>query len=134
MKLRDLVEGPMETVAPSTSLYDCANAMVSSGVGSMGIVTDGVFIGIITERDILEAAAMRVDFDQAVVGNHMTRHPDVFAPSVDVEQVAEWLLETGYRHVPVVSDEVVAILSIRDILAAVVDPGRMEVLMGGGDR
>ncbi|MDH3306643.1 MAG: CBS domain-containing protein [Acidimicrobiia bacterium] len=134
MKLRDLIEGPMETVSPTTSLYDCASAMVTSGVGSMGIVTDGDFIGIITERDMLDAAAMRVDFEQAVVGNHMTRHPDVFSPSVEVEQVAEWLLETGYRHVPVVSDDIIAILSIRDILAAVVDPGRVQVLMSGGDR
>ncbi len=129
MKLRDLVQAPPETVEPNTTLHDCANAMVAGDVGSLGIVRDGELIGIITERDMLEAAAMRVDFEQAVVGNHMTRHPDVFSPSVEVEQVAEWLLETGYRHVPVVGDDLVAILSIRDILAAVVDPGRLQALM-----
>lgn len=96
----------------------------------MGVVVDGELIGILTERDVLMAAATGVEFDVAVVGNHMTRYPDVFAPDVDVEQVAEWLLETGYRHVPVVGDELTAILSIRDILAAIVDPGRMKVFLG----
>ncbi len=130
VKLRDLVRGTPETITPSSTLFDAANAMMEADCGSMGVVVDGELIGILTERDILEAAAMGVEFTSAVVGNHMTRNPDVFSPNIDVEQVAEWLLETGYRHVPVVGDELTAILSIRDILAAVVDPGRMTAIMG----
>ena len=130
VKLRDVARGTPETISPSSTLRDAANAMVTADCGSMGVVVDGELIGIFTERDILVAAAMSVDFDGAVVGNHMTRNPDVFSPNVEVEQVAEWLLETGYRHVPVVGDELTAILSIRDILAAVVDPGRMKAIMG----
>ena len=85
--------------------------MVGAECGSMAVVVDGELIGILTERDILEAVAAGVELDVAVAGNHMTRYPDVFSPDVDVEQVAEWLLETGYRHVPVVGDELTAILS-----------------------
>lgn len=129
VKLRDVVRGTPETINPSLTLADAANAMVSAECGSMGVVVDGELIGILTERDILEAVAAGVEFEVAVVGNHMTRYPDVFSPNVEVEQVAEWLLETGYRHVPVVGDELTAILSIRDILAAVVDPGRMKAIM-----
>lgn len=128
MKLRDLVQNSAETMSPASTLRDAAQAMVAGDVGSMGIVDDGALIGILTERDILEATALGVDFDQAVIGNHMTRNPDVFSPNTDVDQVAEWLLETGYRHVPVIDEDTSAILSIRDILAAIVDPGRMRVL------
>ncbi len=128
MKLRDLVENSAETMSPASTLRECAVAMVTGDVGSMGVIDDGALIGILTERDILEATAEGVDFDQAVVGNHMTRNPDVFDPDTDVAQVAEWLLETGYRHVPVIDGDISAILSIRDILAALVDPGRMNLL------
>ena len=128
MKLRDLIENSAETMSPASTLREAAMAMVSGEVGSMGVIDDGALIGILTERDILDAVAMAVDFDQAVVGNHMTRNPDIFSPDTDVSQVAEWLLETGYRHVPVVDDDTSAILSIRDILAALVDPGRLQTL------
>lgn len=128
MKLRDLIENSAETMSPASTLREAAVAMVAGEVGSMGVIDDGALIGILTERDILDAVAMGVDFDQAVVGNHMTRNPDVFSPDTDVAQVAEWLLETGYRHVPVVDDDISAILSIRDILAALIDPGRIQTL------
>lgn len=128
MKLRDLIQVSAETVGTASTLREAASAMVAGDVGSMGVISDGDLIGILTERDMLEAVALGVDFDQAVVGNHMTRNPDVFSPSTDVTQVAEWLLETGYRHVPVFDADTSAILSIRDILAAVIDPGRVAAL------
>ncbi len=78
VKLRDVVRGTPETITPSSTLFDAANAMMAADCGSMGVVVDGELIGILTERDILEAAAMGVEFTSAVVGNHMTRNPDVF--------------------------------------------------------
>lgn len=89
MKLRDLIENSAETMGPASTLREAAMAMVAGEVGSMGVIDDGVLIGILTERDILDAVAMGVDFDQAVVGNQMTRNPDVFSPDTDVAQVAE---------------------------------------------
>ena len=58
----------------------------------------------------------------------MTGSVDTFSPHVEVEEAALWLLESGYRHLPVVDgDRLLAILSIRDVLAAVVDPDRGQV-------
>jgi len=129
VKLRDVVRGTPETISTAATLHEAANAMVAADMGSMVVVVDGALIGIVTERDILAAVAAGVVMAEATVGNHMTAHPDVFSPDIEVEQVAEWLLETGYRHVPVVDDELIGILSIRDILAAVIDPGRMKAIM-----
>lgn len=128
MKLYELVQSSAETIGTTSSVREAASAMVAGDVGSMGVIDDGELVGIFTERDVLMAVAQGVDVDQAVVGNHMTRHPDVFSPNTDVVQVAEWLLETGYRHVPVFDDDTSAILSIRDILAAIVDPARVRIL------
>jgi CBS domain-containing protein len=130
MKLEDLISTPPEVCGAQQSVAAAAVEMSSAGVGSMGVIEDGRLVGIITERDILEAVAAGLDLQDEPVRSCMTRYPDVFSPDTDVEQAAEWLLETGYRHLPVVEDELIAILSIRDILVALVDPGRVQA-MGG---
>jgi CBS domain-containing protein len=99
--------------------------MASAGVGSMGVMDEGRFAGIVTERDVLEAVARDLDVEQEPVRGCMTRNPDVFSPDTDVHQAADFLLETGYRHLPVVDDQLIGILSIRDVLAGIVDPGRI---------
>lgn len=96
--------------------------MVKAGVGSAGVIDGPALVGIITERDILRGIADDVDLDSALVADFMTPSPDTFAPTVDVEEAAAWLLETGYRHLPVMRDgELLGIASIRDLLWAMVE-------------
>jgi CBS domain-containing protein len=60
------------------------------------------------------------DPDTAVVTDWMADAPDTFSPDVDVDEAARWLLEVGYRHMPVMTDgELLGIVSIRDILWAI---------------
>ena len=49
----------------------------------------------------------------------MTPAPDVAAPDVDARTAAEWMVETGDRHLPVVGDDLAGIVSIRDLMGAV---------------
>ncbi len=125
MKLADLISTPPEMCGSDITMAQAAAEMVSAGVGSMGVMDEGKFVGIVTERDVLEAVAKGFDVDSEPVRCCMTRSPDVFSPDTDVYQAAEYLLETGYRHLPVVEDELLGILSIRDVLVGIVDPGRI---------
>ncbi|MDH5372016.1 MAG: CBS domain-containing protein [Acidimicrobiia bacterium] len=125
MRLRDLITTPPEVCGEHITIVQAAKEMVTAGVGSMGVLEEGRFVGIVTERDVLEAVAGGYDVASEPVRCCMTRHPDVFSPDTDVYQAAEYLLETGYRHLPVVEDELIGILSIRDVLAGVIDPGRI---------
>lgn len=125
MRLRDLITTPPEVCGSHMTIAQVAEEMHSAGVGSMGVLEEGRFVGIVTERDVLEAVARGFDVKADTVRCCMTRSPDVFSPDTEVHQAAEFLLETGYRHLPVVDEDLVAILSIRDVLAAVVDPGRI---------
>jgi CBS domain-containing protein len=43
---------------------------------------------------------------------------------MDVEEAANWMLATGYRHLPVVDGQaVLGVISIKDVLWAVTEPG-----------
>jgi CBS domain-containing protein len=63
-----------------------------------------------------------VDLDQMTVSSFMSRDPDIFSPEFDVWEAAEWLAESGYRHLPVVEDgALLGIISVRDLLLALVE-------------
>ena len=125
MRLRDLISAPPEMCGSHISIAQAATEMAAAGVGSMGVLEEGRFVGIVTERDVLEAVADGYDVESETVRCCMTRSPDVFSPDTEVHRAAEFLLETGYRHLPVVDDELIGSLSIRDVLVGVVDPGRI---------
>ncbi len=122
MTVRDLVAGDVIWVAPEATLRDAAEVMVSTEVGSVAVEVDGALEGIFTERDLLRAVAEGADLDIEPISTWMTEYPDSFHPEMDVEEAAEWMLATGFRHLPVVDGgTVVGIISIKDVLWAVTD-------------
>jgi len=92
--------------------------MHQESVGSVAVVVDGALEGIFTERDLVAAVADFADLDREPVSSWMTPDPDTLGPDTTVEEAAEWMLATGYRHLPVV-DEVgllVGMVSVKDVL------------------
>jgi CBS domain-containing protein len=54
----------------------------------------------------------------------MTEYPDSFTPEMEVNEAADWMLATGYRHLPVVEGKsVLGVISIKDVLWALTEPG-----------
>lgn len=122
MTVRDLVAGDVIWVAPEATLREAAEVMVSTEVGSVAVEVDGALEGIFTERDLLRAVAEGADLDIEPISTWMTEYPDSFDPEMGVEEAAEWMLATGFRHLPVVDGgTVVGIISIKDVLWAVTD-------------
>ena len=122
MTVRDLVAGDVVWVAPEATLRKGAEMMVSTEVGSVAVEVDGALEGIFTERDLLRAVAEGADLDTEPISTWMTEYPDSFDPEMGVEDAAEWMLATGFRHLPVVDGgDVVGVISIKDVLWAVTD-------------
>lgn len=119
MNLRSLVGGSAEVIGREATLEGAAAALIRLGIGSLAVVDGRSLVGIITERDIVEAVADGAEPSEESVGEWMTESPDTVGPDVDVEEAAAWLLETGYRHLPVMeNDELLGVVSIRDLLWA----------------
>ncbi len=123
MRLSGLIGGRAELCGPEATLAEAAQAMINASTGSLGVIQGRDLVGLITERDLLRAVAEGTDVSTASVGQWMSTDPDTVSPDVDVEEAALWLLETGYRHLPVMEDDqLLGIVSIRDLLWAILAP------------
>lgn len=123
MTINELAGGSVVAVEPSDSMRKTAELMHETGVGSVAVEVDGALEGILTERDILSAVAAYSDLDREPVSEWMTSLPDTFGPDMSVDDAADWMLATGYRHLPIVDDlgAVLGMVSIKDVLWAVTD-------------
>jgi CBS domain-containing protein len=123
MNLQDLVSGAAHLCGPDTTLHEAAVAMSAEGHGSLAVVDGFDLVGLITERDLVRAAAAEVDFATTPVSELMGADPDTFDPDLDVWDAAAWISESGYRHLPVMDDsgELLGVVSIRDLLRALLD-------------
>ncbi len=119
MRVRALVGRQCAIVGPDTSIRDVAGTMRRLDVNAVAVVDRTGLVGICTDRDLAMALADGCDPDIAVRGR-MAIAPDTIDAEAPVRDAALWLLETGYRHLPVLDDgELVGIIDSRDLLWAV---------------
>jgi CBS domain-containing protein len=119
MKLQALVGGAAEVVGSEATLAEAADRMVERGVDCLAVVDGRKLVGIITEHDVVVAVAESSDADDEIVTAWMSEAPDTFDPGVSVAEAIQWLMQTGYRHLPVMGGgELLGVVSIRDLLWA----------------
>ena len=107
------------TTSPDNPVADAAAAMVRHKVGSALIMQSRILAGILTERDVLRAAASGSDLTHSPVSAWMTKDPEQAIPGHHVEDALQLMLLHGFRHLPVLEDhEVRGIVSLRDLAAA----------------
>ena len=120
--LRDVAIRHLLTIEPHDSLRRAAHAMSTRGVGAAVVMEDGRLAGIITERDLLNAAGQGSDFDSDTVDRFMTRDVISGKPGWDIERAARAMIAHNFRHLLVTEmQEPVGIVSLRDLMDSVVD-------------
>src|SRR5579885_2531126 len=124
------------TASASDLLSKASARMIERGVGSVVVCDPGEPVGILTERDLVRAAASGADLQAAKVADFTTSKADTVPPTADVQGAFESLNQHGYRHFPVVeNDELVGVVSLRDMLKLgqvlrVEHPGAIEARRG----
>ncbi len=123
MRLGDLVGDAPHVCGPDTTVLEAALAMEGSDLGSLAVVEGLELVGLVTERDIRRSVAEGIDTATTPVSSLMSGEPDTFDPDLDVWDAAAWIVESGYRHLPVVDDDgsLLGVVSIRDLLKALVE-------------
>jgi CBS domain-containing protein len=111
----------IELLSASTTVRDASRNMAERHIGAVLVGQGRRLQGIFTERDVLTRVVARgLDPDTTPLDKVMTRDPDTVGPSDMALEVLERMRVSGYRHLPVVEEgQVIAIVSIRDLYAAV---------------
>ena len=119
IQLQDIMTTEVLTTSAERSVAEVTSMMVKARVGSAVVMEGSWLAGILTERDVLRAAASGSDLTNAPVSQWMTRNPTTATSEMTVGEAAEVMLTNGFRHLPVVEGrELRGMVSIRDVLAS----------------
>jgi len=119
LTVRDLMTTLVVAASPDETVAAAAAAMVRQKVGSALIMQGRFLFGILTERDVLRAAASGSDLTNSPVSAWMTRDPEAASPETTAEDAGQLMLLHGFRHLPVLEGrEVCGVVSLRDLAAA----------------
>jgi CBS domain-containing protein len=119
--LRELMNENVLTTTPQAPVTEAAAGMVRARVGSAVVMQGSFLAGILTERDVLRAAASAEDLRQSPVSAWMTSDPQSAAPDTPAAEAAQMMLLNGFRHLPVVDrglPQVLGVVSLRELFAA----------------
>jgi CBS domain-containing protein len=119
LTVRELMHPQVVSVSADDPVAEAAAAMVRYKTGSALVMQGRLLAGILTERDVLKAAASGADLTAVPVSAWMTKDPESGSPDTTVEEAAQLMLLHGFRHLPVVQGrEVCGVVSLRDLFAA----------------
>src|SRR6266536_1314237 len=119
IQLGDILTTKVLTTSAERPVAEVTSMMVKARVGSAVVMQGSWLAGILTERDVLRAAASGSDLTRSPVSEWMTSDPVTATPDPTAGEAADAMLANGFRHLPVVEGrELKGVVSIRDILAS----------------
>lgn len=110
LTIRDVI-----TISPEESIKHASNIMDTEGISGLPVVKDKRIVGIISRRDI--TPILNTDAERRVK-DIMTEEVVTISDSATPEEALDIAYENKVERLPVVkNDEIVGIVTIRDILA-----------------
>ena len=128
MRVADLMQKDVRTIAPDASIANLVQSLADSHVSGLPVVEpSGHVIGVVSATDVLQAAAEQGDakarttlFEHMMVRDIMTPNPHVIEPDADARQAAQQMLYTEVRRLFVQDKgKLVGVISQTDIAHAV---------------
>jgi CBS domain-containing protein len=117
------------SVPPESTVYDALQLMAEKNIGGLMVLDGGSPVGIFTERDYARKVVLQHRTSRETqVGEVMTTRVLGVSPDQTAEECMALMSEKHVRHLPVMSAErLVGIISIGDIVKAVVDEQRFVI-------
>jgi CBS domain-containing protein len=113
--------GEVWSVSPDATVYQALQLMADRNIGAVLVMDGRDLLGILSERDyarqvILKGKASR----DTPVREIMTTRVVCVAPERTIEDCMALMTDKRIRHLPVLADGVVGVLSIGDVVKAVI--------------
>jgi CBS domain-containing protein len=117
------------TIQPEQTVRQAVGLLVEHNIGALVVVDRSRQpVGILSERDIVRAAAQREHVFSEPVADLMTKNVVLGLPHDDLASVGHTMTERRIRHLPVVEGgKLIGIVSIGDVVKAQRDQYQGEV-------
>jgi CBS domain-containing protein len=117
-----LMSWPVASVEATQSLVDVSRAMAEDELGAVLVLHDGVLVGVVSERDVSSRVGTGADPSQLSACDVMSQELVTVPPEAPIFEAARIMREAQVRHLPVLSDGLIAgILSMRDLFYVLLD-------------
>jgi CBS domain-containing protein len=125
MQVREAMSSAVLQIGPGHTLRQAATLMSERKVGSAVVLDpDSEGLGIITERDVLNAIGNGLDPDTEEAADHITWDVVYASPQWTLEEAAAAMVRGGFRHLVVLDNsQVLGVISVRDVLRCWVQQG-----------
>lgn len=113
IQVKDMMSTPLKTISANATVTEAAKVMRDNGISALVVTTSPR--AIISSSDVLDAAAEGHDPTQVKVADVMTKDVETVTPDLYMEEVAAMMTTFGIKHLPVVDDEYVGMVSSTDV-------------------
>ncbi|WP_193569259.1 MULTISPECIES: cyclic nucleotide-binding/CBS domain-containing protein [Halostella] len=113
--VEDVMSTPLETIAEDATVMEAAQLMEDKEISALVVRTTPR--SIVSSTDVLRAVAEGRDTSKLTVSDVMTTDVETAAPDLYMEEVAAMMTNYGIKHLPVVEDDYVGMVSSTDVTA-----------------
>ncbi|MGM0605221.1 MAG: CBS domain-containing protein [Halobacteriota archaeon] len=114
-RVRDVMSSPLQRISPNATIRAAAQRMRDHEINALVVTTTER--SIVTSTDILDSVANDLDPSETSVADVMTTSVETVTPDLYMEEVAAMMTTYGIKHLPVVDDDYVGMISSTDVAA-----------------
>ncbi|NHN61482.1 MULTISPECIES: cyclic nucleotide-binding/CBS domain-containing protein [Halorussus] len=113
--VEDVMSTPLETISKDATVEEAAKRMREKDISALVVPTTPR--AIVSSTDVLDAVADGRDTSELTVSDVMTSDVETATPDLYMEEVAAMMTTYGIKHLPVVDDDYVGMVSSTDVTA-----------------
>ena len=123
MKVKDILSRKniaVASIAPTASVLDALHLMEEKNIGSVVVLEDGEYQGIVTERDYSRKVILKgKNSTDTLVSEIMSTDLPRLAPQDTVDKCMELMSDKHIRYLPVFAEgKLAGIISMSDVVGA----------------
>src|SRR5262245_9994814 len=117
------------SLSPDATVYEAIDLMAEKGVGALLVMEGETLVGIISERDYARKVILMGKASRETLVREIMSNPVFCArPDFTIEKTMALMTEKHVRHLPVVvGEKVVGVISIGDIVRAIIDDQEFHI-------